>query len=194
MKALIAVVVAVLLVGLWGMSANNRLVGLDEGVKSAWSQVENTYQRRMDLVPNLVETVKGVAGFEERTYTAVAEARSKAGQIQVSGDLLADPEKFQQFDAAQRQLSGSIGRLLATAEAYPQLKASENFRDLQAQLEGTENRISVERRRFNEAVNAYNVAVKSFPTRVIAGMLGFKEKAYFQAAEGAQQAPKVQFQ
>jgi LemA protein len=194
MKGLIAVVVAVVLVGLWAMSTNNRLVGLEENVKSSWSQVENTYQRRMDLVPNLVETVKGVAGFEERTYTAVAEARSKAGQIQVSGDLLADPEKFQQFEAAQRQLSGSIGRLLATAEAYPQLKASENFRDLQAQLEGTENRIAVERRRFNEAVNEYNVAVKRFPARVIAPMLGFKEKPYFQAAEGAQTAPKVQFQ
>src|SRR5687767_5588427 len=189
MKGLIAVVVAVLLVGLWGMSANNRLVGLDEGVRSAWSQVENTYQRRMDLIPNLVETVKGVTGFEERTYTAVAEARSKAGQIQVSGDLLADPAKFQQFDAAQRQLSGSIGRLLATAEAYPQLKASENFRDLQAQLEGTENRISVERRRFNEAVNGYNVSVKQFPTRLFAGVLGYTEKPYFQAAEGAREAP-----
>jgi LemA protein len=196
MKAVIGVVgvvVAVVVLGLWAMSANNTLVSLDEQVKASWSQVENTYQRRMDLIPNLVETVKGVAGFEKETYTQVAEARAKAGQIQVSADLLADPQRLEQFEQAQRQLSTSLGRLLATAEAYPQLKANENFRDLQAQLEGTENRIAVERRRFNEAVSQYNVAVKRFPTRIVAGLFGHSPKAYFQADAAAREAPKVQF-
>ncbi len=197
MKALIGVLVALvalgLVVALWFGSANNRFVALDEGVRQAWSQVENNYQRRADLVPNLVATVKGVAGFEKETYTAVAEARSKTVQLNVGAELLSDPEKFAQFEAAQRQLSASLGRLIATAEAYPDLKASASFRDLQAQLEGTENRIAVERKRFNDAVATYNVAVKQFPGRIAAGFLGFREKPYFRADAGAEKAPKVEF-
>jgi LemA protein len=191
--ALIAVGVAVVLVGLWAVSANNSLVKLDQGVKQSWSQVENVYQRRMDLVPNLVNTVKGVANFEKDTYAAVADARARASSITISSDLLNDPQKFQQFEQAQNQLSGSLGRLLAVSENYPELKASQSFETLMTQLEGTENRIAVERRRFNESVGEYNVAVNSFPTRIIAGMLGFREKPYFTAAQGAEQAPKVNF-
>jgi LemA protein len=190
LAALVAVVVAV---GLWFASANNRFVGQDERVRQAWSQVENNYQRRADLVPNLVATVKGVAGFEKEAYAAVAQARAKAVQLNVGSDVLADPEKFARFEAAQRELSQGLGRLLATAEAYPDLKASQSFRDLQAQLEGTENRISVERRRFNDAVAEYNVSVKQFPGRFAAGFLGFHEKPYFRSEGGAERAPKVQF-
>jgi len=181
------------LVGLWAVSANNSLVKLDQGVKQSWSQVENVYQRRMDLIPNLVETVKGVANFEKDTYAAVADARARASSITISPELLNDPQKFQQFEQAQNQLSGSLGRLLVVSERYPELKANESFATLMTQLEGTENRISVERRRFNESVGEYNVAVNSFPKRIIAGMLGFREKPYFTAAQGAEQAPKVNF-
>src|SRR4051812_11755334 len=191
--ALIAVGVAVVLVGLWAVSANNSLVKLDQGVKQSWSQVENVYQRRMDLIPNLVETVKGVANFEKDTYAAVADARARASSITISPELLNDPQKFQQFEQAQNQLSGSLGRLLVVSERYPELKANESFATLQSQLEGSENRIAVERRRFNEAVGEYNVEVNSFPKRIIAGMLGYREKPYFTAAQGAEQAPKVKF-
>jgi LemA protein len=195
MKALLIGIVAFVVVALlWFVSANNRFVGLNEGVRASWSQVENDYQRRLDLIPNLVETVKGVAGFEKETYTAVAEARSQAAKIQISGDVLSDPAKFAQFQEAQRALSGALSRLIATAEAYPQLKANQNFSDLQKQLEGTENRIAVERRRFNETVAEYNVAVQRFPGRIVAGMLGFTPKNYFQADVGANEAPKVKFQ
>ncbi|HZN94285.1 MAG TPA: LemA family protein [Myxococcales bacterium] len=191
--ALIAVVVAVVLVGLWAASANNSLVKLDQGVKQSWSQVENVYQRRMDLIPNLVETVKGVSNFEKETYAAVADARARASSITISPELLNDPQKFQQFEQAQNQLSGSLGRLLVVSERYPELKANQSFEGLLAELAGTENRIAVERRRFNESVGEYNVAVNSFPTRIMAGMLGFREKPYFTALQGADRPPAVKF-
>lgn len=177
----------------YGVSKYNQLVSLNEQVTQAWSQVENQYQRRYDLIPNLVETVKGVANFEKETYTAVTEARSKVGQIQITPQMLEDPIAFERFQAAQDNLSSALSRLLVAVENYPQLKANENFLQLQAQLEGTENRISVERKRFNEAVQNYNVAIKRFPTNIIAGMFGFREKQYFKAVVGAETAPKVQF-
>jgi len=190
---LIAVAVAAVLIGLWAVTANNSLVKLDQGVKQSWSQVENVYQRRMDLIPNLVETVKGVANFEKETYAAVSDARAKAGSIQITSDLLNDPQKFQQFQAAQDQLAGTLSRLLVVSERYPELKANQSFENLQAELAGAENRIAVERRRFNEAVGAYNVEVNSFPTRIIARVLGFHEKPYFTATAGAAKAPEVKF-
>jgi len=177
----------------YGVSKYNQLVSLNEEVNKAWSQVENQYQRRYDLIPNLVETVKGVANFEKETYIAVAEARAKVGQIQITPQMLEDPQAFERFQAAQDNLSSALSRLLVAVENYPQLKANENFLQLQAQLEGTENRISVERKRFNEAVQAYNTAIKRFPTNIIAGMFGFREKQYFKAAAEAQTAPKVKF-
>lgn len=177
----------------YAVSKYNQLVSLNEEVNKAWSQVENQYQRRFDLIPNLVETVKGVANFEKETYIAVTEARAKVGQIQITPQLLEDPQAFERFQAAQDNLSSALSRLLVAVENYPQLKANENFLQLQAQLEGTENRISVERKRFNEAVQSYNTAIKRFPTNIIAGMFGFREKQYFKAAVEAQAAPKVKF-
>lgn len=177
----------------YGVSKYNQLVSLNEQVTQAWSQVENQYQRRYDLIPNLVETVKGVANFEKETYIAVTEARSKVGQIQITPQMLEDPKAFERFQSAQDNLSSALSRLLVAVENYPQLKANENFLQLQAQLEGTENRISVERKRFNEAVQNYNIAIKRFPTNIIAGMFGFREKQYFKAVTGAETAPKVQF-
>jgi len=177
----------------YAVSKYNQLVSLNEEVNKAWSQVENQYQRRFDLIPNLVETVKGVANFEKETYIAVTEARAKVGQIQITPQLLEDPQAFERFQAAQDNLSSALSRLLVAVENYPQLKANENFLQLQAQLEGTENRISVERKRFNEAVQSYNTAIKRFPTNIIAGMFGFREKQYFKAAVEAQTAPKVKF-
>ena len=192
--ALIAVGVAVVLVGLWAVSANNSLVKLDQGVKQSWSQVENVYQRRMDLIPNLVETVKGVANFEKDTYVAVADARAKATSIQLSPELLNDPQKFQQFEQAQNQLSGVLGRLMAISENYPDLKSNQNFLELQSELEGTENRIAVERMRYNQAAQQYNTAIRKFPGSVVANMSGFKAKAYFQVQNpAANQAPSVDF-
>ena len=191
--ALVGVVIAAVLFGGCYVQQRNAIVTAEEEVNSRWSQVENAYQRRMDLVPNLVETVKGVSGFEQQTYTQVAEARANAGKIQVSADIVNDPERLAEFEKAQQQLASGLGRLLATAEAYPQLKASESFRDLMAQLENTENRIGVERKRFNDAVQQYNLKVKQFPSSVIANMMGAREKAYFRSQEGAQTAPKVQF-
>ena len=194
MKAALLVVVGlVVALGIWMVSARNGLVTQEERVRQAWSQVENVYQRRMDLIPNLVETVKGAANFEAKTFTDVAEARAKAGQVRISAEDLDDPEKLRQFEEAQRQLGSGLSRLLATAEAYPDLKANANFRDLQAQLEGTENRIAVERKRFNDVVAEYNVQIRRFPGSLAAGFFGFQQKAYFQATEGAQQAPKVTF-
>jgi len=173
----------------------NSLVGLSQGVDAAWAQVENVYQRRADLVPNLVATVQGAANFEKSTITAVTEARASVGKVQVSGkDLVNDPQAFAKFQQSQDALSGALSRLLVVAENYPDLKATQAFRDLQVQLEGTENRISVERMRFNEAAQAYNTARLRFPTTVVARLFGFPEKAYFKAQEGANVAPKVQFQ
>ncbi|MFB0515631.1 MAG: LemA family protein [Candidatus Neomarinimicrobiota bacterium] len=189
---LIVVVIVLLLLGRWYVSTRNGFVAKDEGVKTAWSQVENVYQRRADLIPNLVETVKGVAGFERETYTAVTEARSQVNNINMEG-ILDDPERFQQFQAVQGELSSALSRLMVVVENYPQLRANQNFLNLQAQLEGTENRIAVERRRFNEAARTYNTAIRLFPGSIVAGMSGFQSRTYFEAQEGAEEAPRVQF-
>ena len=177
----------------WATGKYNSIVGLNENVKSAWSQVENVYQRRADLVPNLVATVKGVANFEKETYTAVTEARAKVGQIKLTADQLSDPAMIQKFQAAQDGLGSALSRLLVVSENYPQLKANENFLQLQAQLEGTENRITVERQKYNQVAQEYNTAIKKFPGVIIANFGGFKEKEYFKAAAGSEQVPKVQF-
>jgi LemA protein len=175
----------------------NKLVRESQAVDAQWAQVENAYQRRADLVPNLVETVKGAANFEKGTLTAVTEARSKVGQVttQATKDVVNDPAALQRFQQAQDQLSSALSRLLVVAEQYPQLKATENFRDLQAQLEGTENRIAVERMRFNQAAQEFNTSRDSFPTVVVAKMFGgrFAEKAYFKAQAGASAPPQVKF-
>ena len=171
----------------------NKLVTLEEGVNSAWSQVENQYQRRADLIPNLVSTVQGSADFEKSTLTEVTDARSRVGQIKLSADDLSDPEKFQAFQKAQDQLSSALSRLLVVSENYPQLRSNENFLQLQSQLEGTENRISVERRRFNETVQNYNTEIRSFPTMIVAKIFGFKDKEYFKSVAGSEKAPDVNF-
>lgn len=171
----------------------NSLVEQDEKVNQAWAQVENQYQRRADLIPNLVKTVQGYADFEKDVLTEVTELRSRVGQIKLSTDDLSDEEKFKQFSDAQDKLSGALSRLLVVAENYPQLKANENFLQLQSQLEGTENRISVERKKFNEAVQEYNTSVRRFPTLITAKIMGFKEKQYFKSAPGTDKAPDVNF-
>jgi LemA protein len=182
------------ILGLAGVGVYNQLISLSQAVDAQWSQVENVYQRRADLVPNLVATVQGAANFEQSTLTAVTEARASVGKVQINGkDLVNNPQAFAQWQAAQDGLSGALSRLLVVAENYPQLKATEGFRDLQAQLEGTENRISVERMRFNEAARAYNTKRQQFPANIVAGFGNFPEKAYFKAQAGAEQAPKVQF-
>lgn len=191
-KTVLGIGVVVILV-LYGISVNNSLVDKQETVNQSWAQVENQYQRRADLVPNLVNTVKGAADFEQETLTNVIEARSRATSIQVSSDDLNDPQKVEQFRQAQQQLSGALSRLLVTVEKYPELKANQNFRDLQVQLEGTENRIAVERQRFNESVQSYNTSIRRFPGNLFAGLLGFDNKAYFKADEGAEEAPEVNF-
>ncbi len=188
-----AIIIFIFLIIGWGVGVYNDLVSLDEGVSQAWSQVENQYQRRADLIPNLVNTVKGVANFEKETYTAVAEARSKVTQIKMTPEMLSDPNALKKFQAAQDNLGSALSRLLVTVERYPQLKANENFLQLQAQLEGTENRISVERRRFNQIVQQYNMKIRRFPGSIIANFAGFREKQYFKAVKGAETAPKVQF-
>ncbi len=172
----------------------NRMVTLEEGVSAAWSQVENVYQRRMDLIPNLVETVKGYAAHEEETLTALAEARSRAGGVMdIDEDLLNDPEAFARFQEAQDGLGSALQRLLVVTENYPELKANQNFLALQDQLEGTENRIAVERKHYNDAVRAYNTTIRRFPQLIMARMTGFEAKPYFEASEGANIAPKVEF-
>lgn len=191
----IIIVIAVIVIGaiMWGTGIYNNLVKLDEGVTSSWSQVENQYQRRADLIPNLVNTVKGVAEFEKGTFTAVTEARAKVNQINMSPDMLGDPNAFAQFQSAQDGLGSALSRLLVTVENYPELKANENFLQLQAQLEGTENRISVERKKFNEVVQSYNTTIRQFPGSIIAGFTGFTQKQYFKAMAGSDTAPKVEF-
>ncbi len=190
-------VVLVLIIGMSVVGGYNSLVSLDQAVRAQWGQVENVYQRRADLVPNLVETVKGAAAFEKETYTAVAEARAQVGKVSSASleKLAADPEAFQRFQKAQEGLGSALSRLLVVAERYPDLKATANFRDLQSQLEGTENRITVERMRFNETAQAFNTKRQSVPTVFIAGFFGnrFKEKPYFQARPGAETAPQVKF-
>ncbi len=170
----------------------NKLGPMEEGVKKAWSDVESDYQRRADLIPNLVNTVKGYANFEQETLTKVIEARASATQVKIDPANLT-PENIQRFEQAQQGLSGALGRLLAVAEAYPDLKANQNFLELQTQLEGTENRIKVARNKFNEAVQGYNSYIRRFPTNLIAGMFGFSQKGYFQAAPGSEKAPEVKF-
>ena len=186
--------VAALAVAAFGISSYNGLVSLDQAVQAQWAQVENAYQRRADLIPNLVETVKGAAAFEKDTFTAVTEARSKVGQVNAAG-IANDPQAFAKFQQAQDGLSSALSRLMVVVEKYPDLKATQNFRDLQAQLEGTENRIAVERMRFNETAQAFNTKRMSFPTVLIAGFFGsrFNEKVYFKAQAGAETAPKVKF-
>jgi LemA protein len=170
----------------------NSMVKLDEKVSSQWAQVENVYQRRADLIPNLVNTVKGYANFEKDVLTAVTEARSKATSVNVDASKLS-PEAIQQFQQAQGQLSSSLSKLLVVVEKYPDLKANQNFLELQAQLEGTENRITVERARFNEVTQEYNSTIRSFPNNLTAGMFGFSKKGYFEAEKGAEKAPEVIF-
>ena len=186
---LIAVVVAALM---YGTSTYNSLVTQDESVGTAWSNVENQYQRRSDLIPNLVNTVKGYAEHEKSTLDAVVSARARATQATVNMEDLT-PEKIQAFQKAQGEIGMALGRLLAVSENYPQLKANENFQTLQAQLEGTENRISVERRKFNEVAKVYNTNIRRFPKNIIASMFGFEKKPYFEAQEGSEKAPEVKF-
>ena len=189
---IIIIVVVVLAIYLWIKGAYNGCVARQEGVESQWAQVENVYQRRADLIPNLVSTVKGYAAHEEGTLTAVIEARAKATSITVDPSEL-DPEDIAKFQAAQDQLSGALSRLLVTVEQYPDLKASENFLALQSQLEGTENRITVERQKFNEAAKNYNQYIRMFPRNIIANMFDFEKVGYFKAQAGAETAPKVEF-
>ena len=170
----------------------NTMTEKEEAVNKAWSNVENQYQRRSDLIPNLVNTVKGYAQHEQSTLTAVLEARSKATQITVNADDLT-PEKLKEYQQAQGQVTSALGKLLAITEAYPDLKANENFKELQAQLEGTENRISVERRNFNEVVGSYNTYIRKFPQNIVASIFGFEKRAYFEAEAGSENAPKVEF-
>ena len=191
----VAAVVILFLVILisWGIRTYNNLVTINEEVNQAWSQVENQYQRRADLIPNLVNTVKGYAEFERGVLTDVTEARASVNQFKITPEVLNDPQAFQKFEQLQGNLSSALSRLLVTVENYPNLKANENFLQLQAQLEGTENRISVERRKFNQTVQNYNTTVKRFPSALFAGVFGFREKAYFKSVAGAETAPKVEF-
>ncbi len=193
--ALGGLVIVLVIVGMSVAGTYNRLVTLDQAVQSQWAQVESVYQRRADLIPNLVATVKGAANFEKSTYVAVAEARSKVGQLNLGSGVPNDPAAFAKFTAAQDALSSALSHLLAVVENYPDLKATQNFLDLQAQLEGSENRIAVERMRFNKAAQTFNTTRDSFPTNLVAGFFGtrFNEKAYFTSQPGSQNAPQVKF-
>jgi len=188
----VIVIIILVILGFWGVSKYNGIVSLEEGVNSQWANVENVYQRRADLIPNLVNTVKGYATHEEKTLTEVIEARAKATQTTIDPTKLTD-ENIAAFQKAQDGLSGALNKLMVSVEQYPDLKASQNFLDLQSQLEGTENRIAVERRTFNEKAQAFNTAIRSFPGNIIAGFGGFQQKGYFKAAEGSDKAPTVQF-
>ncbi len=188
---IIVIVVVIALIG-YSISSYNSMVSMDEKVGTAWSNVENQYQRRSDLIPNLVNTVKGYAAHEKETFDAVVSARAKATQVSVDADNLT-PEKLAAYQQAQGEIGSALGRLLAISENYPDLKASENFQTLQAQLEGTENRISVERRKFNETAREYNTAIRRFPKNLLASMFGFEKRPYFEAEEGAQNVPEVKF-
>lgn len=189
---IVVLAVVVLMIARFGISANNNMVEKQEGVRTAWSQVENQYQRRADLIPNLVNTVKGYATHEEQTLTNVIEARAKATQMTVDPSQLTD-EALQKYMATQNNLSQALGRLMVVAEQYPELKANENFQMLQTQLEGTENRITTERQRFNETAKEYNIYIRKFPRNIFANILGFKPQAYFESVAGAEVAPVVAF-
>lgn len=189
---LIAVVAVVLGIFFWFQGNYNNMVKMDEGVQAAWSQVENVYQRRADLIPNLVATVKGYATHEQQTLEGVISARSKATQITVDSQNLTS-EELAKYQKAQGELGSALGKLLAITENYPDLKANQNFLELQAQLEGTENRITVERKKFNDVAREYNTTIRQFPKNIVAGMFGFEKKPYFEAQEGAHQAPVVEF-
>lgn len=188
----IGVGICALLLIIWGVSVRNGLVGQEENVNQTWAKVQSAYQRRADLIPNLVSTVKGYAKHEESTFKEVTEARSKATQLSVSAEGLT-PEKLKEYQAAQGDLTSALGKLIAIQENYPELKANENFLDLQAQLEGTENRINEKRNLYNEAVQSYNVSVRKFPANIIAGFCGFQVKTPFEADAAAQKAPTVSF-
>ncbi|MEZ7821052.1 MAG: LemA family protein [Patescibacteria group bacterium] len=177
----------------WLFGVKNSIVSKEEIVSSSWAQVQNQYQRRYDLIPNLVETVKGYANQEKETFTQVTEARGKASSFQITEEVLNNPESFKKFEALQGELSSALSRLMAVSENYPQLKSNENFLELQSQLEGTENRISVERNRYNESIKQYNTFIKLFPQSFVASMFGFDAKPYFEASIESQTAPKVQF-
>jgi LemA protein len=190
------VVVGVLVVlALWGVGAYNGLVGAEQEVEEAWAQVQNVYQRRADLIPNLVSTVKGSAAFERETLTDVVQARAQVGQLsaQATEQILNDPQKFQQYQQAQDGLSSALSRLLVVVERYPELRSTEAFQNLMVQLEGSENRIAVERRRFNEVARGYNTRLKRFPTNLFANLFGFEPRPYFAAQPGAETAPRVDF-
>ena len=191
-KSIIYLLAVVMAVPFFSSCGYNKMVSLDEGVISQWANVENSYQRRMDLIPNLVSTVKGYADFEQQTLIGVIEARSKATQVTIDPTNL-NESNMQQFQQAQGELSGALSRLLVTIERYPDLKANQNFLELQAQLEGAENRIAVERRKFNEIVQSYNSYIRSFPRVIYSGWFGFEKKVYFEADQGARQAPQVDF-
>lgn len=193
-KTVVLIAVAVVLLGsfVWVKNAYNNLVTSDEHAQSAWSQVENVYQRRADLIPNLVSTVKGYAAHESETLESVIEARAKATQVTIDPTSLSS-EDLARYNEAQGELGNALGRLLLIQENYPDLKANQNFRDLQAQLEGTENRIATERMKFNQAVKDYNTLIRRFPNNIIASMFGFEKKGYFEANSGAENVPKVEF-
>jgi LemA protein len=193
---LLVLVVLVVVVGglvVWGVGVNNQLVGLDQNVNEKWAQVQNVYQRRADLIPNLVETVKGFAAQEREVLESVTKARASATGVQLTPEALNDPKALQRFQEAQNQLSGALSRLLVTVERYPELKSNQNFLALQSQLEGTENRIAVERRRFNEAVREYNTRLRVFPASLVGSFAGFQSKAFFEATPDAATPPKVKF-
>lgn len=191
-KSTIILIAVVAIVALWGISAYNGLVKSDETVSNTWAKVESDYQRRADLIPNLVNTVKGYAQHERETFESVVSARAKATQTTLSVDELTE-ENMKKFQQAQSELSSALSRLIAVQENYPDLKANENFKELQAQLEGTENRIKESRNAFNDAVKSYNISVRRFPTNILANMFGFDRKAEFKATEGAEKAPEVSF-
>src|SRR6266850_6675627 len=195
-----ALVLILLIGGGWYVGVRNHMVELDQQVQAQWAQVENDYQRRFDLIPNLVRTVQGAANFEKSTLEAVISARSRVGQVQAptgapgaQSNLPNNPNAMAQFAGAQENLSGALSRLLVVVERYPELKSNQNFLELQSQLEGTENRIAVERRRFNEVAQQFNTSIKKFPANIVANMTGFKPKAYFKGAAGSQNAPEVNF-
>lgn len=189
---LIVIVLIIVFLGGCSVGSYNKMVNKEEGVSNAWANVETQYQRRSDLIPNLVNTVKGYAQHEQETLEGVVAARSKATQVTLDSNDLT-PEKLQQYQEAQGEVSRALGRLLAISENYPDLKANQNFQELQAQLEGTENRISTERRKFNEVSKDYNTYIRRFPNNIFAGIFGFEKKAYFEAAEGTEKAPEVKF-